>query len=152
MLFRSLIDGLAALASGGLVRSAHDISDGGLALALAECCFASYSLAEAGHAVPAFRGAAASLGLTVSVDDPAPAEYAVFGERGARAVVSVSPENLAALLTIARQYGLAAREIGRVTRDRFRIEQRGHAVIESAVEALRDAWTNSLEQCLGIRK
>jgi phosphoribosylformylglycinamidine (FGAM) synthase-like enzyme len=89
----------------------------------------------------------------VSVDDPAPAEYAVFGERGARAVVSVSPENLAAGLTIARQYGLAAREIGRVTRgDRFRIEQRGHAVIESAVEALRDAWTNSLEQCLGIRK
>ena len=149
---KRLIDGLAALASGGLVRSAHDISDGGLALALAECCFASYSLAEAGHAVPAFRGAAASLGLTVSVDDPAPAEYAVFGERGARAVVSVSPENLAALLTIARQYGLAAREIGRVTRDRFRIEQRGHAVIESAVEALRDAWTNSLEQCLGIRK
>ena len=149
---KRLIDSLAALASGGLVRSAHDISDGGLALALAECCFASYSLAEAGHAVPAFRGAAASLGLTVSVDDPAPAEYAVFGERGARAVVSVSPENLAALLTIARQYGLAAREIGRVTRDRFRIEQRGHAVIESAVEALRDAWTNSLEQCLGIRK
>ncbi|OLB32720.1 MAG: phosphoribosylformylglycinamidine synthase subunit PurL [Acidobacteria bacterium] len=149
---KRLIDGLAALASGGLVRSAHDISDGGLALALAECCFASYSLAEAGHAVPAFRGAAASLGLTVSVDDPAPAEYAVFGERGARAVVSVSPENLAAVLTIARQYGLAAREIGRVTRDRFRIEQRGHAVIESAVEALRDAWTNSLEQCLGIRK
>ena len=149
---KRLIDGLAALASGGLVRSAHDISDSGLALALAECCFASYSLAEAGHAVPAFRGAAASLGLTVSVDDPAPAEYAVFGERGARAVVSVSPENLAAVLTIARQYGLAAREIGRVTRDRFRIEQRGHAVIESAVEALRDAWTNSLEQCLGIRK
>src|SRR6201981_2998641 len=102
---KRLIDGLAALASGGLVRSAHDISDGGLALALAECCFASYSLAEAGHAVPAFRGAAPSLGLTVSVDDPAPAEYAVFGERGARAVVSVSPENLAAVLTIARQYG-----------------------------------------------
>src|SRR6266566_279184 len=100
---KRLIDGLAALASGGLVRSAHDISDGGLALALAECCFASYSLAVAGHAVPAFRGAAASLGLTVSVDDPAPAEYAVFGERGARAVVSVSPENLAAVLTIARR-------------------------------------------------
>ena len=42
--------------------------------------------------------------------------------------------------------------LGTVTRDRFRIEQRGHAVIESAVEDLRDAWTNSLEQCLGIRK
>src|SRR2546429_3420 len=149
---KRLIDGLAALASGEIGRAAHDISDGGLALALAECCFASYSLAEAGHAVPAFRGAAASLGLTVSVDDPAPAEYTVFGERGAPPLVSVSPENLAAVLTIARQYGLAAREIGRVTRDRFRIEQRGHAVIESAVEALRDAWTNSLEQCLGIRK
>src|SRR5206468_7072624 len=61
------------------------------------------------HSFPTRR----SSDLTVSVDDPAPAEYAVFGERGARAVVSVSPENLAAVLTIARQYGLAAREIDR---------------------------------------
>ena len=141
-----LIDCLVALASEGAARSAHDLSDGGLALAVAECCFASSSLAGARQAAP-------PLGANVSVDDPAPAEYALFGERGARAIVSVSPENLAAVLTIARQYGVAAREIGRVTRgDAFRIEQRGYAVIESTVETLRDAWANSLEQWLGIRK
>src|SRR6516162_235794 len=141
-----LIDCLVALASEGAARSAHDLSDGGLALAVAECCFASSSLAGARQAAP-------PLGANVSVDDPAPAEYALFGERGARAIVSVSPENLAAVLTIARQYGMAAREIGRVTRgDAFRIEQRGYAVIKSTVETLRDAWANSLEQWLGIRK
>jgi phosphoribosylformylglycinamidine synthase subunit PurL len=150
---KRLVDGLAALASAGVIGSAHDISDGGLALALAECCFASCSLAGARHARPAFGGAAPPLGLTVSVDDPAPAEYAVFGERGARAVLSVSPEKLAVVLTIARQYGMAAREIGRVTHGgALRIEHKGHAIIESAVEALRDAWTSSLERCLGMRK
>jgi phosphoribosylformylglycinamidine synthase len=141
-----LIDCLVALASEGAVGSAHDLSDGGLALAVAECCFASSSRVGARHA-------ASPLGANVSVDDPAPAEYALFSERGARAIVSVSPENLAAVLTIARQYGVAASEIGRVTGgDAFRVEQRGQAVVECAVETLRDAWANSLEQWLGIRK
>src|SRR5262249_10568983 len=70
----------------------------------------------------------------------------LFSERGARAIVSIAPENLAAVLSIARQYGVAAREIGKVTPgDAFRIEHKGCAVIDSPVESLRDAWASSLE-------
>jgi len=146
---KRLIDGLVALASAGVVGSAHDISDGGLAVAIAESCFACSSVVGARHAVPDFRGAGPQLGANVSVDDPAPAEYVLFGERGARAIVSVSPENLAAVLAIARQYGVAASEIGKVTHnDVFRIEHNGHAVIESPVAGLCDAWANSLERAI----
>ena len=125
------------------MESAHDISDGGLAVTLAESCFASApSTVGARHAGPV-------LGASVKVDADGPAEHALFGERGARAIVSVFPENLAAVPAIARQYNVAAREIGNVIRgDAFRIEYKGRAVIESAVESLRKAWANSLERVL----
>jgi phosphoribosylformylglycinamidine synthase len=139
---KRLIDYLVALASDDAVESAHDISDGGLAVALAESCFASVG---AGIAPP-------TIGANVRLDENSPAEFALFGECGARAIVSVSPTNLARLLAIARQYNVAAREIGQVTRDdAFRIEYKGRAVIESPVEPLRDAWANSLERTLASK-
>src|SRR5438034_7624369 len=101
---KRLIDCLVALASEGAVESAHDISDGGLAVTLAESCFASApSTVGARHGVPV-------LGASVTVHADGPAEHALFGERGARAIVSVFPENLAAVPAIARQYNVAARE------------------------------------------
>ena len=139
---KRLIDCLVALAAEGAVQSAHDISDGGLAVTLAESCFASVG---AQHAAPL-------LGTDVRLDQGAPAEHALFGERGARAVVSVTPSSLARVLDTARHYGVAAREIGKVTRgDAFRIEHKGRAVIESPVETLRDAWAHSLVRTLKVQ-
>jgi phosphoribosylformylglycinamidine synthase len=145
---KRLIDCLVVLASHGAIESAHDISDGGLTVTLAESCLASAtasgsSSVGAGLAPP-------DLGAIVHLaDDLSPAESVLFGERGARAVVSVSLTNLAAVPAIARQYNVAAREIGRVTRDdAFRIEHKGRVVIESTVEMLHDAWAHSLERTL----
>ncbi len=140
---KRLVDCLGALASECTVESAHDISDGGLAVTIAESCFAlAPSVVGVRHAVPV-------LGANVKLDADGPAEHALFGERGARAVVSVSPTNLAAVLAIARQYNVAAREIGQVTRgDAFRIEHKGRVVIDSPVEILHDAWAHSLERMI----
>src|SRR5262249_46331440 len=66
---KRLIDCLVALAAAETIRSAHDISDGGLAVALAESCFAVNDL-----------------GASVSLSEAAPAEYALFSERGARCI------------------------------------------------------------------
>jgi len=152
---KSLIDCLVALASEGALQSAHDISDGGLAVALAESCFASFG--NKPHAChpesPRFSrdegSAFSSLGATVNLDDSSPTESALFNERGARAVVSVSPEKLAAVLATARQYNVSAREIGTVIRGNdFRIQYKGRTVIESPLESLRDAWAQSLERIL----
>jgi phosphoribosylformylglycinamidine (FGAM) synthase-like enzyme len=83
------------------------------------------------------------------LQEETPAEAAAFGERGARAVVSVTPSKLAAVLDTARQYKVAAHQIGQVTRgDAFRIEYKGRAVIDSSVATLRDTWAHSLERTL----
>ena len=149
---KRLIDCLVALASQGAIESAHDISDGGLAVTLAESCFANQPDACHPESPRSSRGEGSAfsfLGATVNLDDSSPAEHALFGERGARAIVSVSRTNLAAVLAIARQYNVAAREIGRITRgDAFRIEHKGRAVIDSPVEILHDAWAHSLERSI----
>jgi len=138
---KRLIDFLLALAAEGAVQSAHDISDGGLAVTLAESCFAS-SVVGAQHVAP-------HLGAHVKLEEAVPAEAAAFNERGARAIVSVTPSKLAAVLDTARQYKVAAHQIGQVTRgDAFRIQYKGSEVIDSSVETLRDAWAHSLERTL----
>ena len=73
----------------------------------------------------------------------------LFGEFGARAIVSASPDKLAAVLSTARQYGVSAQSIGKVTRDNtLRIEYNGHTVVSSDLPTLSDLWTNSLERSL----
>ncbi len=128
---KRLIDALVALASQGALRSAHDLSDGGLAVTLAESCFAS-----------------AIFGCTVEIQSHSPAEAAMFGERGACAVVSCVPASLARVVEIAREYGVAARSIGTVTPGEFRIGYNGQKVVSAAVESLRDTWEGALERAL----
>jgi phosphoribosylformylglycinamidine synthase subunit PurL len=123
---------LFALASSQSIQSAHDLSDGGLAVTLAESCFA-----------------APKLGGWMTLEHNIPAESFLFGERGARAVISVAPTKLDGLLYLAREHGVAATEIGHVTSDGiFSIQYNGSAIIEESVEALRDIWSHSLERAL----
>jgi phosphoribosylformylglycinamidine synthase len=131
---KRLIDALVALAAEGAVRSAHDLSDGGLAVAVAESCFAS----EDGL----------SAEIAVAGEQSAPAEYALFGERGARAVVSCRAGELARVEAIARQYGVAARRLGRVSRGDFRIQVDGRDAVSAPVESLAEIWATALERAL----
>ena len=128
---KRLIALLVALAGEGKLQSAHDVSDGGLAVTLAESCFAS-------------NGLSAHISLTSKEPD----EAALFGERGARAIVSVTPENVAAVRRIAAQYEVAVVEVGRVTRGEFRIELNGQTVVSAEVPSLADAWSGALERLL----
>jgi len=128
---KQLIALLVALASEGTLQSAHDVSDGGLAVTLAESCFAS-------------NGLSARVSLTSKELD----EAKLFGESGARAVVSVTPENLAAVRRVAAQYEVAVVELGRVTRGEYRIELNGRATVSADVPSLTDAWAGALERIL----
>jgi phosphoribosylformylglycinamidine synthase len=131
---KRLIDALVELAADGVLHSTHDVSDGGLAVALAECCFASSEL----------------LGGDFDLQTPSsePLEYALFGERGARAVVSCAPESLARVQAIAGQYAVAASSIGRATRGDFRIQVSGKTILEADTTSLYDTWANALERAL----
>jgi phosphoribosylformylglycinamidine synthase subunit PurL len=132
---KRLIDCLVALTAEGAILSAHDVSDGGLAVTIAECCFG-----------------AGGISVKVKFDGQEPAEAALFGERGARAVVSIKPSSLARVLDTARQCEVGAVEIGKVTPgSAFCFEYNGRAVIDSSVDSLRDIWAHSLERTLKVQ-
>jgi len=123
-----LIEALVALAEEGILASAHDISDGGIAVALAECGFASNGLAA-----------------EAAWQSDEPAELALFAETGARAVVSLSQASLARLLTLAAQYKIAALVIGRVTRGQLQLSLHGATVVRDPSGSLREIWSGAIE-------
>jgi phosphoribosylformylglycinamidine synthase subunit PurL len=131
---KRLIDCLVALAGERAVLSAHDVSDGGLAVSVAEACFGRDEL-----------GAEISIAAAGTNDF---AEAALFGERGARAVVSVAPASLARVNAIAAQYNVRAERIGAVTRGEFRIQYQGAAVIQGSAESFRRVWSESLPKAV----
>jgi phosphoribosylformylglycinamidine synthase subunit PurL len=126
-----LINALVAFAGEGILASAHDISDGGIALALAECGFASNGLtAEAAW------------------QTGEPAEVTLFSETGARAVVSLSQGSLARLLTLAAQYKIAVLVIGRVTHGQFQLSLNGAEVVRDHSASLREIWSGAIEHAV----
>jgi phosphoribosylformylglycinamidine synthase II len=123
------------LAGESLLQSAHDVSDGGLCVTLAECLFA----------------APAKLGAEANLDGETSAEYALFGESGARAVVSVKAASLGKVLEAAKNQAVGAREIGKVIqKPALRIEYKGSAAVDSPVEILKDVWGSALQRALKV--
>jgi phosphoribosylformylglycinamidine synthase II len=104
---RAVIDALLDAIRGGVIHSAHDCSEGGLAVALTECTIADRE---------AMLGANIDLGTWNSL----PARAVLFGETQGRVVVSTAEP--ARVIAIAERHGVPAREIGRVTEEpRLRI-------------------------------
>ena len=128
---KRLQDCLVALAADRAVESAHDLSDGGLAGAIVESAFGSEDFTA-----------------RIALDSFAPAEYALFGESGARAIVTAKPTALARVMEIAAKYKVGARRIGEVARGDLRIELNGVVYASAAVSVLRDIWANALEKGL----
>jgi phosphoribosylformylglycinamidine synthase subunit PurL len=92
---RRLADLLAEAGRRGLLEAAHDVSDGGLAVALAECCLAG------------------GLGCTVEVPGPPGERFTgLFGESSARAVVAVQPGAEAEFAALADGAGVPATVLG----------------------------------------
>ncbi|HET9949093.1 MAG TPA: AIR synthase-related protein, partial [Longimicrobiales bacterium] len=98
---RALQQALLAMAQHGLLRSAHDCSEGGLACALAEA---------------ALGDGESPLGFAVELDDDLRPVGALFGEAQGRVVVSCAPDKTDEVLRVARRHDVPARRIGAVTR------------------------------------
>ena len=129
---KRLIECLVKLAEEKAILSAHDLSDGGLAVTLVESCFAS-----------------AGLSADASIDSGEPAEPGLFGERGARAVVSLAAASLARVTAIAAQCNVTTQRIGTVSRGPFRIQYRGKPVIHGDMNTFRRIWSGTLEKTIG---
>jgi phosphoribosylformylglycinamidine synthase II len=116
----------------GLVQSAKDCSEGGLAVTLAECGFR--------------RGIGAQVELAANGLVP---EFVLFGEDASRVLISCDPHNVARIQQIAAENGLLAEQIGSTVPDQLDIRVDGAAATAS-VSDLRDAWAGALERALHV--
>jgi phosphoribosylformylglycinamidine synthase subunit PurL len=136
---RALMALLGRAASAGLLLSAHDCSDGGLAVTLAECAFDTEGI---GFDVDV--PAAVAKGATTAGSPRLGAGRTLFGESASRAVVSVTPEHREALLGLASELGVPARAIGRTGGSRIRIAVAGQATIDCDVAAAEQIWSSAI--------
>jgi phosphoribosylformylglycinamidine synthase II len=125
---------LAAAAEQRLLRSAHDCSEGGLAVALAEAVIG-------GPYVPGSVGA--DLDLTGYAPD-VPVDGLLYGEDGARAVVSCAPPSSRFLIALANEYGVPVFHAGRVQSADALELQVGPHVFSWSSEALRRIYFDAI--------
>ena len=123
------------LATEGVIESAHDCSEGGLAVALAESCIAG------GMGVKC--SASTVLGAKLAASG-ARWDAILFGEAQSRIVVSLPPERLSALEGICAEESVSWCELGTVSDSTFTIA----GAIDLPLSGLESAWRNALESRL----
>ena len=112
--------------SRGIIRSAHDVGEGGLAVTLAESCIAG------------------EIGARVSLPEGLRMDVLLFGEAPSRIVVTTAPDGLNALLEAARNTGIPTMLLGTVGGPGLTLEAGGRTIVQALVADLADAWRGML--------
>jgi phosphoribosylformylglycinamidine synthase subunit PurL len=121
------------MACAGVVESAHDVSDGGLAVALAECSFG-----------PAGVGAELEISTELAADMPP--ELLLFHEGPSRVLVSTEhPDRVA---EIAERHGVEAPRVGVTIKEGIVIRTAGSILIQADAGKLRNIFERALEDKL----
>jgi phosphoribosylformylglycinamidine synthase len=116
----------------GLVKSAHDISDGGIAVALAEMCYSTLNRPGIGAAakIPQYMDSGKDL----------------FGEYSSRILLTTI--HASDLVRRAERSALRCTEIGRVGGNRLILQHGGQLVVDVAIEELESVWRRTLPKLL----
>ena len=136
---RELHDLIRGLIRSGSVKSAHDCSEGGLGVAIAECCISQ----QTGRNTPRLIGAAVDLSSFSGVR----LDALLFGETQSRIVISVDPKKAGAVLAEAKKYGLEANEIGKIGGEELQIKT-GRGTLSARVAELHDLWWNAIARAM----
>jgi phosphoribosylformylglycinamidine synthase subunit PurL len=110
----------------GLVQSAHDTAEGGLAVALAESCIGG------------------KLGAEIQLTEELRPDFSLFSESQSRIILSVSPEHAEKIKEMAQQQEVPLKEIGHVKGQELSITHNGKNVISAPVAVLEAAWRNAI--------
>ena len=121
-------------AEAGLLQSAHDCSDGGIAVALAESCFSSLNRS--------------GIGADVELTGSLPATTLLFSESPSRIIISFADSARKAIEEIARLKDCPFAILGKVGGNQLRIKTATATVIDSSVAQLENAWRTSLAKKL----
>jgi phosphoribosylformylglycinamidine synthase subunit PurL len=127
----------------GLIKSAHDCSEGGLAVALAECCFNPDNLLGAHVDLNNCRGSRAGC----TGDTPATTDEVLFNESQSRIVISVAPENLGKTMLTLRERGIPVRHLGQVGGDELSIRVEEETLCWPIAD-LYDDWWNAIRRAV----
>ncbi len=125
----SLHDLLAILAWRKLIRSARDISDGGIAVALAQAAFTK------------------GIGATIDQDSSLLAHplFGLFAEPASTIFVSADPKHLSEIDAIAGQHNFFSARIGTTGGNRLEISVDGQSFVSAPLAELRTLWASALE-------
>ena len=119
------------IAGAGIAASAHDLSDGGLAVALAECAFGP-----------------GNYGAEIVLDSAMPSQFLLFHEAPSRILVATA--DAAAVQAVAARHGVAAPVIGLTQPGLLRISTGGAILIDVDTAALRRHWESALSNLLHL--
>jgi phosphoribosylformylglycinamidine synthase II len=115
----------------GLVRSAHDLSEGGLGVALAESCFGQ------------------EMGATVELATELRTDIALFSESQSRILLSVKAADAEAVLALANELGVPAQAIGTTGGNRLVVKVNGGEAINAPLSDLKAAWKDAIPCLIG---
>jgi phosphoribosylformylglycinamidine synthase II len=122
---------LVELAQAELIDSAHDCSEGGIAVTLAESAFAK------------------GIGINVDLSSQGlPAEFVLFGEDPSRVVTSCDPGNLSRIQQLGVKYGLSTEVIGETVSGEMQIKLDGQVAVSAGIDELQEAYEGALERAL----
>jgi phosphoribosylformylglycinamidine synthase len=121
----------------GLVQSAHDCSEGGLAVALAESCFNPERLLGAEISVTRASG------LRGEEDRKRDACATLFNESQSRILISVTPEDLDEAITMLREHDVPFQQLGKVGGDELQIRI-DEQTFRWRVAEIYDEWWNAI--------
>lgn len=119
---KKLLGAVLEAIQSGLVRSAHDLSEGGLAVALAESCISG------------------GIGAKVDVASELRSDFALFSESQSRILLSASPEKAEALERLLAERGVPAARIGVVEGSELNVAVNGTEVLSKPVAQLKRVW------------
>lgn len=115
-----------------LLSSAHDLSEGGLVVALAECCIAG------------------NLGASVVLDDDLPPVASLFAESASRILISAEPEKIESVLDVLAAYEVPFSVMGEVSGSMLTVEkvvgQEQTTLVEVSLDEITTAFQDSLEK------
>lgn len=123
---KKMLGGVLKAIQSGLVASAHDLSEGGLAVALAESCISG------------------GIGAAVEVKSELRADVALFSESQSRILLSAKPDQAAALQALLAEQGVAHAVIGTVGGSSLTVSVGGKTGISAPVGELEKAWKDAI--------
>ncbi|MGC5326194.1 phosphoribosylformylglycinamidine synthase subunit PurL [Brevibacillus sp. SYSU BS000544] len=115
----------------GLVQSAHDLSEGGLAVAVAESCFEK------------------NLGAIIEAETTLRTDIFLYSESQSRIVLSVKPEHVEKVKALANESLVPCTEIGKTGGERLAVKVNGEEAINAPVSDLKAAWKDAIPCLIG---